>query len=68
MGVNILPKFAPMVCIATTGIIYSLLSTMERIIKEKGRNCDNATSFVINILEKKHKNIKLAHNDRVFFT
>ena len=57
IGVSILPRFAARVCNTTTGIISRCLAVLPSrlsTVKVKGTKVIKATSFVINILVKKH--------------
>ena len=61
MGVSILPRFAAMVWRVITGTIH-LVSTsspaIPRTVSVIGTNVMSDTSFVINMLKKKHMNIR----------
>ena len=53
-GVNMLPKFAPMVCKTMVEIKSFCCPAIVSIIMAKGTRVSNATSLVMNMLEKKH--------------
>ena len=63
MGVSILPKFAAIVCNTTTGTAsFRTASSPDRqsTVNVKGTKVINATSFVINMLKKKHSNTRIS--------
>ena len=62
MGVAMLPRFAAIVSITTSLRIRSSRPIMRKTRIVKGTKVINATSFVITILLKKHKNTST--NDR----
>lgn len=68
IGVNMLPRFAAIVCKTTTYIINSDFLIFESNKIEKGTKVNNATSFVINMLKKKHKKTKMPHKALQDFT
>ena len=67
IGVNMLPRFAAIVCITTTNIISSLRPAIFNVRIANGTNVISETSFVINILQKKHKNTNTISNCLRFF-
>ena len=57
MGVSILPRFAAMVCIQTTGIRREQRTSAPRRLRTtnvKGTKVSRETSLVMNMLPKKH--------------
>ena len=67
IGVSILPRLAAMVCKTIIGINKFCFSHFPKIIIVKGTNVISATSFVINILEKKQMNTNVILSCHTFF-
>ena len=58
MGVSMLPRLAAIVCRQTTGVrsfLPDASGSCPSTAKENGTKVRSATSFVISILQKKHK-------------
>ena len=67
IGVAMLPRFAAMVCRTITGIISSVRPAMFKIRIAKGTKVIKATSFVISILEKKQRAVRVRISCLVLF-
>ena len=67
-GVNMLPKFAPIVCKTMVEINSFCCPVIVRIIMPKGTNVSSDTSLVMNMLEKKHSRESTSINCRVVRT
>ena len=67
-GVNMLPKFAPIVCKTIVEINSFCCPVIVRIIMPKGTNVSSDTSLVMNMLEKKHSRESTSINCRVVRT
>lgn len=66
-GVKMLPRFAPIVCITIMKAENFKLSVCFKIKIANGTNVIRATSFVINMLEKKQSKIKVKESVLRFF-
>ena len=67
-GVVILPRFAAMVCNTITGIISCSRPVIRRTRTVNGTKVKSATSLVIHMEVKKHKNTSTRYNWRKVFT
>lgn len=67
IGVSILPRFAAIVCKTIIGISRELSFVIDRISIVNGTNVISATSFVINILQKKQSSTRRSVSDFVVF-
>ena len=59
-GVSMLPRLAAMVWSTTTGSTNGSMPAILRTAMAKGTNVINATSLVIAMLKKKHRNTSTA--------
>ena len=68
MGVSMLPRLAPMVCMHTTGRISFCRASGPRLsstTKAKGTKVSSETSLVMNMLPKKHSPTSTSTSCRV---
>ena len=63
-----LPRLAAMVCMVTTGIIFSFFPTISKITMVNGTKVISATSLVMIILEKKQSATNIPARDAVLAT
>lgn len=62
IGISMLPRFAAIVCITTTGMIRCSFSDMESTMIANGTKVISETSFVINILNTNGSNTSTRNN------